>query len=197
MKGTHLVRAAFALSLMGGSIPFVCAATNTSSKHNASTELSKIYDQKVMRVIHAYGIYSGNPQLPALGTNTNQPVGLAYAKLVRFDKDSRKELLILYIDKNERVTYEVWNGNARLAIGGCSLGGGVVNDDEISLVQTQGRSYLHWVDGGHGAGGGGTTNYFFTVSKGKWVTAATIRDTYTWNPEDTSPTDTYTVTARA
>lgn len=165
MKGNHIVRAVFALSLMGCSIPFVCAAANTSANNNASTELKEIYYQKVMSVIHKYGIYSGNPQLPAPGSSPNQPVGLAYANLVSFDNDKRKELLILYIDKNEKVTYEVWSGNTRLAIGRCYLGGGVVNYDDISLVQTKEGSYLHWVDGGNGAGGGGTTDYFYTTSK--------------------------------
>lgn len=35
-------------------------------------------------------------------------------------------------------------------------------------------------------------NATLVTSKGKWVTAATISDTYTWNPADSSPSDTYT-----
>lgn len=173
------------------------AATHIST-NNIYSYLNHVYYQKTMDIIRKYGIYSGpaHIRLPVPGSKMSKPLGLAYAHLVSFGDSKHKELLLLYIDNRERVTYEVWNDNRRLAIGGCYLGVGIINYDDLSLVRTSGKMYFHLSDGGSGAGGGGIADYFWTIAKGRWVTAAAIKKTYTWNSSGTHRTDTYTQIVR-
>ncbi len=191
MKKIHLVKLAITLFLIVLSNMVVACSTSKPPTKNASHVSRKIYYKRTISIIHKYGIYSGDANIvyPYNDGTSNGPVGLAYANLVDFTGDKNEELLLLYLDNQRKVTYEVWNGNTKLAIGGCYLGIGAIDSDDISLVQTKGNLYLHWSEGGQGAGGGGLIDYFYTISRGKWVTAATVDDT--WSSTDNGQVDAY------